>query len=92
MITDPISDKKLLGHGRGRRRALRGSSSWTAILVIQLYYGHAHRRNSPGRPQARQAEVGLRLSQTLPPTSGAALHRKEVTRGGTCDDHRSHLG
>ena len=66
LLTDPISDKKLLGRREAASRAVRGSSSWTAVLVIQLYNGHAHRRSSPGRPQTRQAEVGLRLSLTLP--------------------------
>ena len=71
LLTDPISDKKLLDRREAAFRALRGSSSWTAVLVMQLYNGHAHRRSSPGRPQTRQAEVGLRLSLTLP-CNGAA--------------------
>ena len=66
LLTDPISDKKLLGRREAASRAVRGSSSWTAVLVIQLYNGHAHRRSAPCRPQGRLAELGLRLSHTLP--------------------------
>ena len=85
MITDPVNEKAE-PHGGTTHRVLRGAIS-AAIWVCDLELGH---QRDTEHPEGFSEDHGLRLSVTLAlPPSGAALHRKEVTRGDAHGAHRS---
>jgi len=90
MFTDPISGEKMDSLPNAARRervvlgVVRGSSVRTPDTDIQLCGAATRRRR--GVRGMQQDQGGLRLSLSLPPTSGAALHRKEETRGVAEDD------
>ena len=90
MITDPITLRAKPPGVRRRHRVLRGAG--VSALFSTGEAGHQRDTAHPKGLEGFSEDHGLRLSQTLAHSpSGAALHRKEVTRGDAHGVHRSRL-